>query len=42
MIDDARFFLGTPDVGVRREYWPTFMQVADALRATHPRYVTTF
>jgi hypothetical protein len=44
MIDDARFFIGAPDVGFgfRREDWPTFMQVADALRATHPRYVTTF
>lgn len=42
LIDDARFFLGAPDVGLRREDWPTLMQVADALRATHPRYVTTF
>ncbi len=42
IIDDARFFLGAPDVGFRREDWPTLMQVADALRATHPRYVTTF
>ena len=41
LIDDARFFLGAPWPTYRREDWPTFMQIADALRARHPRYVTT-
>lgn len=40
LIDDARFFLGAPLGNYRREDWPTFMAVVDALRARHPRYVT--
>jgi hypothetical protein len=40
LIDDARFFLGAPLPTYRREDWPTFMEVVDALRARHDRYVT--
>ena len=42
LIDDARFFLGRPwPSSYRRSDWPTFMEIADRLRARHPRYVTT-
>jgi hypothetical protein len=40
LIDDARFFLGSPSPTYRRADWPTFMEVADALRVNHPRYVS--
>lgn len=40
LIDDARWFLGPPDPKLRREDWPTFLEVLDLLRAHHDRYVT--
>ena len=41
LIDDASFFLACPYPDYRRSDWPTFMEVADRLRARHPRYVTS-
>ncbi|MGA2282379.1 MAG: hypothetical protein ABSH07_01670 [Candidatus Dormibacteria bacterium] len=41
LIDDASFFLACPYADYRRSDWPTFLEVADRLRARHPRYVTT-
>ncbi|MGA9113439.1 MAG: hypothetical protein WB802_06530 [Candidatus Dormiibacterota bacterium] len=41
LIDDASFFLACPYPDYRRSDWPTFLEVADRLRARHPRYVTT-
>jgi len=41
LIDDASFFLACPYPDYRRSDWPTFVEVADRLRARHPRYVTT-
>jgi len=41
LIDDASFFTACPLPQYRRADWPTFMEVADRLRARHPRYVTT-
>jgi hypothetical protein len=40
LIDDARFFLGAPLATYRRSDWPTFLDVVDALRSRHDRYVT--
>lgn len=39
LIDDARAFFG-PATHQRREDWPTFMEVADALRRNVDRHVT--
>jgi len=41
LIDDASFFLACPYPDYRRSDWPTFLEVADRLRARHPRHVTT-
>jgi hypothetical protein len=41
LIDDASFFLAAPYPEYRRSDWPTFLEVADRLRARHPRHVTT-
>lgn len=40
LIDDARLFLGPPPPPYRREDWPTFLSLLNALRARFPRYVT--
>lgn len=40
LIDDARWFLGPPDPKLRREDWPTFLEILDLLRDRHERYVT--
>ncbi len=40
LIDDARLFQTPPGPPHDREQWPSLMEVTDALRATHERYVT--
>jgi hypothetical protein len=40
LIDDADFFLGGPWQGYGAGRYPSFIEVADRLRAHHPRYVT--
>lgn len=40
LVDDARLFFGPPPPPHRRDQWPTFLEVADQLRAVHARYVT--
>jgi hypothetical protein len=40
LIDDARLFQTPPPPPHDQSQWPTLMEVTDALRATHDRYVT--
>lgn len=40
LIDDARLFQTPPGPPHDRDQWPSLMEVTDALRATHERYVT--
>lgn len=40
LIDDARWFLTRPHPLLRRQDWPTFLEVLDLLRERHDRYVT--
>jgi len=40
LVDDARLFLAPPPPPHKREQWPAFIELADKLRAVHPRYVT--
>lgn len=40
LIDDARLFQGPPPPPHDRNAWPPLMEVFDALRHHHPRYVT--
>lgn len=40
LIDDAQFHLASPPPPYRKEEWPTLLEVVDALRSTHERYVT--
>jgi hypothetical protein len=40
LVDDARLFFGPPLPPHRRDQWPTFLELADQLRAAHDRYVT--
>jgi hypothetical protein len=40
LIDDARLFLGGPASYLRKTDWPSFIEVVDALRSRHDRYVT--
>lgn len=40
LIDDAHLFLGPPPPPHRRKDWPTFLEIVDLLRSTHPRFVT--
>jgi hypothetical protein len=42
LIDDARLFLGPPPSPYKRKQWPGLMDVSDALRHTHKRYLTVF
>lgn len=40
LIDDARLFLGGLPEPYRGSDWPSFLEIVDALRARHPRFVT--
>lgn len=42
LVDDARLFQIPPGPPHDRDHWPSLMEVVDALRSTHERYVTLF